>query len=92
MDEKIRQDICIGSNIRTLRLKAHLTQKQVVARLNEHGIASCQGIYSRMESGRYNIRVAELVAFSEIFGVHDFNDFFKDVELGKTDSIPITER
>lgn len=87
MNEKIRQDICIGSNIRALRQKAHLTQEQVVRQLNERGIASSQVMYSRLESGRYNIRVAELVAFSEIFGEEDFNAFFKDIDVGRITSL-----
>ncbi len=79
MNEKIRQDINLGNNIRTLRRKAHLTQKQVVAKMDERGLVCSRSIYSQMECGRYNIRVSELVAFSEIFGV-DYNAFFKRAE------------
>lgn len=82
MSVKIRQDVSVGENIRRLRRKAHMTQEQVVALLNERGIASSRSIYSQMECGRYNIRVSELVAFSEIFGV-DYNAFFKDMEEGQ---------
>jgi len=76
MGEKIRQDISLGSNIRTLRRGANLTQEQVVAKLKEYGIAISRSIYSQIECGRYNVRVSELAAFSEIFGV-DYNAFFK---------------
>jgi len=76
MNEKIRQDICIGRNIRALRQNAHMTQEQVVAKLNERGLPSSRSIYSQQECGRYNIRVSELKAFSEIFDV-DYNAFFK---------------
>lgn len=74
MNVKIRQDVSIGRNIRKMRQKAHLTQEQVVELLNERGIESSRSIYSQMECGRYNIRVSELVAYSEIFGV-DYNAF-----------------
>lgn len=83
MNEKIRQDINLGSNIRTLRRKAHLTQEQVVAKMDECGIVISRSIYSQMECGRYNVRVSELAAFSEIFGV-DYNAFFKSTEGNKT--------
>jgi len=79
MSKKIKQDICIGNNIRAMRRNAHLTQEQVVVRLKEHGIESSRSIYSQIECGRYNIRVSELAAFSEIFGV-DYNAFFQNVK------------
>lgn len=82
MSEKIRKDICVGKNIRALRRKAHLTQEQVVRQLSERGIVSSRSIYSQIECGRYNIRVSELAAFSEIFGV-DYNAFFKNEETGR---------
>lgn len=82
MSEKIRQDISIGRNIRALRRKARLTQEEVVAKMDERGLVCSRSIYSQMECGRYNIRVSELVAFSEIFGV-DYNAFFQSVEADK---------
>jgi len=84
MNEKIRQDISLGSNIRTLRRKAHLTQEQVVAKMDERGLVCSRSIYSQMECGRYNIRVSELEAFTEIFGV-DYNAFFKSVETDEAE-------
>lgn len=80
MGEKIRQDISLGRNIRILRRAAHMTQEQVVAKLKEYGIAISRSIYSQMECGRYNVRVSELAAFSEIFGV-DYNAFFRCEEV-----------
>lgn len=77
MGEKIKQDICIGGNIRAMRRNTKLTQEQVVYRLKEHGIEISRSIYSQIECGRYNIRVSELMAFAEIFGV-DYNAFFAD--------------
>lgn len=76
MSAKIRQDISIGSNIRSLRREAHLTQEQVVGKLKERGIVISRSIYSQIECGRYNIRVSELAAFSELFGV-DYNAIFQ---------------
>lgn len=82
MGEKIRQDISLGRNIRTLRRGAHLTQEQVVAQLREYDITISRSIYSQMECGRYNVRVSELAAFTDIFGV-DYNAFFKNAESDK---------
>ena len=33
MSQKIRQDMCIGDNIRKYRKAAHLTQEQTVAKM-----------------------------------------------------------
>lgn len=80
MSQKIKQDISLGNNIRKLRKQAHLTQEQVVARLQLHGIAASRSSYSQIECGTYNIRVSELIALAELFCV-DYNEFFKDLSI-----------
>lgn len=77
--QKIRQNRSLGYNIRKLRLAAHMTQEQVTAKLQLAGCDITRSIYSQIESGSYNIRVNELVALTEIFGV-DFNTLFADVD------------
>lgn len=78
MSQKIKQDIHIGNNIRTLRKKNKLTQEQVVTHLQLQGIEISRSSYSQIECGTYNIRVSELVALAELFQV-DFNAFFIDI-------------
>ncbi len=78
--QKIRQDISIGGNIRMLRRQSHLTQEQVVARLQLKGIELSRSSYSQIECGTYNIRVSELVALAEIFHV-DYNAFFRNLSI-----------
>lgn len=79
MAQKIRQDISLGSNIRALRKQAHLTQEQVVARMQLQGIEISRSSYSQIECGTYNIRVSELVTLAEIFQV-DYNAFFANIK------------
>lgn len=79
MSQKIKQDISLGTNIRNLRKKSHLTQEQVIARMQLKGITISRSIYSQIECGTYNIRVSELIALAELFNV-DFNEFFKDIQ------------
>lgn len=78
MSQKIKQDIHIGNNIRTLRKKSKLTQEQVVTHLQLQGIEISRSSYSQIECGTYNIRVSELVALAELFQT-DFNSFFNDI-------------
>lgn len=87
MSQKIRQDISIGNNIRSLRRQAHLTQEQVVAQLQLKGLETSRSSYSQIECGTYNIRVSELAALAELFQV-DFNAFFQDIHLKTTDQLP----
>ena len=75
MDQKIKQDISIGANIRSLRNNAHLTQEQVAAKLQLQGLDMSRDFYAHIECGDYNIRVSELAALQRIFDCQ-YNDFF----------------
>lgn len=78
MTQKIRQDISLGSNIRTLRKQSHLTQEQVVTQLQLQGIEISRSSYSQIECGTYNIRVSELIALATLFKV-DYNTIFNNL-------------
>ena len=78
MTTKIRQDINIGHNIRKYRLENHLTQDQVIAKLQLREIAISRSAYSQMECGTYNIRVSELLALVDLFNV-PIGVFFTEV-------------
>ena len=67
MGQKIKQDYCIGTNLRRLRKQAGLTQEQVSARLQTEGIDMARDFYAHIETGDYNIRVSELAALRKIF-------------------------
>ena len=75
--QKIRQDICIGKNIRKLRKNSNLTQEQVVTYLQLEGIDISRSIYSQIECGTYNIKVSELIALSNLLKC-DINAFFEE--------------
>lgn len=83
MSQKIKQDISIGNNVRTLRKQAHMTQEQVVTYMQLQGLQVSRSSYSQIECGTYNIRVSELAALAELFQV-DFNAFFKNIEIKNT--------
>lgn len=80
---KIRQDrdkFNIGRNIRQFRLDNKLTQEGTVAKMQLLGIEISRGTYSQIECGISNIKVEELLALSEIFGV-TISDFFQGLSL-----------
>lgn len=76
MDQKIKQDILIGGNIRKLRKRAGLTQEQMVAKMQLLECNITRGSYAKIEVGLSNIRVSELIAIKYILGV-DYGEFFR---------------
>ena len=46
--QKIKQDISLGNNIRTLRKQSHLTQEQIVARMQLQGIRFPEAVIHRL--------------------------------------------
>ena len=81
MENKVKQDISIGGNLKTLRRKAGLSQEEAAARLELMGLPVSREIISQMELGRYSIRVSVLVALKRIYGVDSFDAFFEGAEL-----------
>lgn len=77
--QSIRNHHAFGARIRDLRKAAHLTQEQVAAKLQLRGFDMSRSIYSQIECGIHNIRVDELVALKQIFGV-TYDDFFAPLE------------
>lgn len=73
--QKIKQDLNIGPNLSRLRHSLKLSQEQVAAQLQLHGCEISRSIYSKMETGRYPIRVSELIVLTKIFRCQ-FNDLF----------------
>lgn len=76
--QKIRPDMDIGENIQRLRIKANLTQEEVLAKLHLMGIEISKSTYAKIETNRMNIKISELVALKIIFDA-DFGEFFKGV-------------
>ena len=76
MEQKIKQYYCIGTNIRSLRLKAGYTQEQVSAKLQVLGVNMSRDFYAHIESGTYNIRVSELAALRRVLQC-SYDDLFQ---------------
>lgn len=76
MGQKVKQDCCIGTNLRRLRKQAGLTQEQVAAKLQTEGIDMTRDFYAHIETGDYNIRVSELAALRKIYQC-SYDDIFQ---------------
>lgn len=82
MEEKLKQDISIGVNLRRLRRRAGLSQAGAVAQLQLMGLPVSREIVSQMELGRYSVRVSVLLGMKKIYGA-SFDDFFQGLSLGE---------
>ncbi len=63
-----------------MRKVYHLTQEQVVAKLQILNINISRSAYAQIECGTHNIRVSELAALKQIFEV-TYDDFFKGIRI-----------
>ncbi|MFI3230509.1 MAG: helix-turn-helix transcriptional regulator [bacterium] len=78
MSTKIKQDICIGNNLKYLRKKSNLSQEQLAIKLQLEGISISREIISQMERGKYSIRISLLKQLKIIFNC-EYNDFFYNI-------------
>lgn len=79
MENKLKQDVPIGPNLKKFRLKAGLSQESVAAKLQTRGLDIHQKILSEMELGTYSIRISVLLALSELYNI-PIQDFFADLD------------
>ena len=80
MSSNLKQDISIGKNLKRLRKGAGLTQDQASAQLEVRGRPVTVDILSKMEQGRYSVRISVLSAMKKIYRVKTFDEFFRDLE------------
>lgn len=71
-----RDNHLLGTNIKKLRLKNKLRNKDIVAQLQLRGLKISTGTYSKVEMGLNNPSVDLLIALTDIFSC-DFNAFFQ---------------
>lgn len=71
-----RTNHLVGTNIKKLRMKKGLRNKEIVTQLQLRGIDISTGTYSKIEIGSNNPSVDLLIALTDIFSC-DYNAFFK---------------
>ena len=79
MEQKLRRDINIGSNLKALRLNAKLSQEKLCAELQRRGIDIGRSTYEKYESGELNIKISVLVTLKKIYGC-SYDEFFSGIE------------
>jgi len=79
MANRLKQDICIGANLKKYRKQAGMSQERVAAKLQVQGIDIVREIISQMELGKCNIRISVLLALAEMYRV-PVAAFFADLD------------
>ena len=62
MEQKIKQDICIGANIRVIRKNRGLKQTELVQLLQLEGVAMTREALVKIERGAQHIQASQLRA------------------------------
>lgn len=81
MSNGLKQDISIGANLKALRKKNGLWQKEVAAQLEAMDIPMTEDILAKIEQGRYSVKVSVLLALKKIYKVSTFDEFFDGLHL-----------
>lgn len=81
MSSGLKQDISLGPNLKALRKKNGLFQREVAAQLEIMGIPMTEAILAKIEQGRYSIQISVLLALKKIYKVTSFDEFFTDLHL-----------
>ena len=67
MEQKIRRDRNMGSNLRRLRNDHDLSQEKLCAELQRLGCDIGRTTYAKYESGELNIRASVIIALRRIY-------------------------
>ena len=85
MSNGLKQDISIGPNLKALRNKAGLSQREASAQLEVMGIPITEDILAKIEQGKYSVRISVLLALKKIYKVSSFDVFFEGLQLPKNE-------
>ena len=68
MEQKIKQDICIGANIRRIRRERGIRQTELVSRLQLEDISMTREALVKIERGAQHIQASQLRAIRDALG------------------------
>ncbi len=79
MEQKIRRDLNMGENLRTLRYKSGLSQEKLCVELQRRGCDIGRTTYAKYESGELNIRASVIVVLKKLYNC-SYDDFFAGLD------------
>lgn len=88
MANYLKQDISMGQNLKALRKRTGLSQREASAQLEILGISITEDILAKIEQGKYGVRISVLLALKEIYNVNSFDAFFEGLQLPEPNPEP----
>ncbi|MBQ6600459.1 MAG: helix-turn-helix transcriptional regulator [Clostridia bacterium] len=79
MEQKIRQDLNLGDNLRRLRLQKGISQEKLCAELQLRGCDIGRSTYAKYEAGELNIKASIIIELKKIYNCA-FDDFFAGLD------------
>lgn len=79
MEQKIRRDRNIGSNLRRLRDASGLSQEKLCAELQRRGCDLGRTAYAKYEAGELNIKASVIIELRKIHNC-SYDDFFAGLD------------
>ncbi|MBE6680208.1 MAG: helix-turn-helix transcriptional regulator [Ruminococcaceae bacterium] len=79
MEQKIRRDLCMGDNLKRLRLEKGISQEKLCAELQRRGCDIGRSTYAKYEAGELNIKASILIELRKIYSC-SYDDFFEGLD------------
>ena len=79
MEQKIRQDLNLGDNLRRLRLQKGISQEKLCAELQLRRCDIGRSTYAKYEACELNIKASIIIELKKIFNCA-FDDFFAGLD------------
>ena len=76
MEQKLRTDKFMGSNLGRLRNKFDISQEKLCAELQRRGVDIGRSTYAKYEAGELNIKVSVIIELKNIYNCQ-YDDFFE---------------
>ena len=80
MEQKLRRDRNMGSNLKKMRLERKISQEKLCAELQRRGCDIGRTTYEKYETGDLNIRISILIALKKIYSC-SYDDFFEGLDV-----------
>lgn len=75
MEQKIRRDRNLGSNLKRLREERHISQEKLCEELQRRSCDIGRTTYAKYEAGQLNIRASVLIELKKFYDC-TYDDFF----------------
>ena len=80
MEQKIRRDLNLGTNLRRLRDSVGISQEKLCAELQRRGCDIGRTTYAKYEAGELNIRASVIVELKKYYNC-SYDDFFEGLDV-----------